>query len=163
MIRQFRHADAQSCSRIVHACLHQDTSLSPELRDKILSLESPKAMNERSRLFYLAVKESEAQILGIAGLDMNEIRILCVAPEHQRRGIGRALLEHIAAMVPGHLFADIIVYSAMPALDFYKAHGFIEKGEVTFEVEGEPLRTVFMARPIRQAGGPALRASSQAL
>jgi len=106
-------------------------------------------MDTRSRLFYLAVFESEAEIVGVAGLDMNEVRLLCVAPEHQRRGIGRTLLDHVAAMVPGYLFPDIFVYSAIPAVNFYKACGFIEKGQALFSFGTESLRTVFMSLPIR--------------
>jgi GNAT superfamily N-acetyltransferase len=148
MIRQFRREDAQFCCRLVHSCLQQDTSLSAALREKILNGETPLAMEERSRLFYLAVYEAEGQILGIAGLDMNEIRLLFVAPGHQRRGIGRALLEHISAMVPAYLFQDIFVYSAIPAVSFYSAHGFIEKGQVSFELGGESMPAVFMTLQI---------------
>lgn len=101
-------------------------------------------MKERARLFYLAVYESEDRILGVAGLDMNEIRLLYVSPEHQRRGIGRALLDHIKEMAPGEFFSDIFVYSSLQAVDFYKACGFSDKGRVHFDIGGEMLPTVFM-------------------
>ena len=107
-------------------------------------------MNERARLFYVAVYESENRILGVAGLDMNEILLLYVSPEHQRRGIGRALFEHLRAMVPGILFQDIFVYSSIQAVGFYRACGFIEKGPFCFDLAGAPLPTVFMVLPIRE-------------
>lgn len=106
-------------------------------------------MEERSRLFYVAVYESENRILGIAGLDMNEIRLLFVSPEHRRSGIGRALLEFIRSMVPGIPFPDIFVYSSIEGREFYRAFGFLEKGPVDFDIGGEPLRTLFMTFPIR--------------
>jgi N-acetylglutamate synthase-like GNAT family acetyltransferase len=149
MIRQFRPEDALACCTLIHACLAEDNSLSPGLREKLLSSETPQTMVERSRLFYVAIYESENGILGIAGLDMNEIRLLFVSPEHRRSGIGRALLDFIQSMVPGILFQDIFVYSSLAGREFYKARGFIEKGPVNFEVDGEPLRTIFMSRPIR--------------
>lgn len=112
----------------------------------MIRTESPDSMLERSRLFYLAVYESAARISGIAGLDMNEIRILCVSPEHQRRGIGRLLLNHVMEMVPGTLFPDVFVYAATGAVAFYKASGFEEKGPMVFDISGEPLETIFMTR-----------------
>jgi N-acetylglutamate synthase-like GNAT family acetyltransferase len=129
---------------LIHACLQEDFTMSPALREKLRNSESPQNMEERARLFYLAVYEAEDRILGVAGLDMNEIRLLYVSPEHQRRGIGRALLDHIKAMAPGEFFSDIFVYSSLQAVGFYKACGFSENGQVHFDIGGELLRTVFM-------------------
>jgi N-acetylglutamate synthase-like GNAT family acetyltransferase len=106
-------------------------------------------MEERSKLFYVAVDQSEVGILGVAGLDMNEIRLLCVSPEQRRKGIGRNLVEHLRRMVPGILFPDIFVYSSLEGRSFYKACGFEEKGPVTFEIGGQQLCTVFMVLPVR--------------
>jgi N-acetylglutamate synthase-like GNAT family acetyltransferase len=133
---------------LIHDCLAQDHSLSPGLREKLLTSETPQAMEQRSRLFYVAVDESEDGILGVGGLDMNEIRILCVSPEQRRKGIGRGLLEHMQRMVPGILFPDIFVYSSLEGRNFYRACGFKEKGSVNFDIGGEQLRTVFMVLPV---------------
>jgi GNAT superfamily N-acetyltransferase len=149
MIRKFTTADAVVCSNLIQACVASDRSISPSLRDAMIHSESPDAMIERSRLFYVAVYESESRISGIAGLDMNEIRILCVSPEHQRRGIGRLLLNHVMEMVPGTLFQDVFVYAAKGAVAFYKAAGFEEKGPMAFAFAGDTLQTVFMTRTIR--------------
>jgi len=119
------------------------------LREKLRGSETPLTMNERARLFYVAVCELGNQILGVAGLDMNEIRLLYVSPEHQRRGIGRTLFEHFKAMVPGTLFPDIFVYSSIQAVGFYKTCGFIEGGPFIFDIGGHPLRTIFMTFPTR--------------
>ena len=149
MIRKFIPGDAVACCKLVQACIISDRSMPTILRDAMIRAESPNAMLERSRLFYVAVYESNDRISGIVGLDMNEIRILCVSPGLQRRGIGRALLGHAIEMVPGALFQDIFVYAAPGAVAFYKAAGFSEKGPMTFTFEGEPLQTVFMSRMTR--------------
>jgi ribosomal protein S18 acetylase RimI-like enzyme len=149
MIRQFQSEDAPSCCRLIHACLENDPSFSYALREKIRIGETVQAVNERARLFYVAVYESENRILGVAGLDMNEIRLLCVSPERQRRGIGRALFEHLKTMVPGALFPDIFVYSSIQAVGFYRACGFIEEGPFSFYFADEPMPTIFMTLPIR--------------
>jgi N-acetylglutamate synthase-like GNAT family acetyltransferase len=154
VIRSFRSEDAGSCCSLIHDCLAADTSLSIALRKKLLDSETPQAMEERSRLFYLAVYELESSIVGIAGLDLNEIRLLHVSPGRRRSGIGRSLFNHIAAMVPGGFFKEIFVYSSPSAVNFYKSLGFIEKGETIFDIEGEPLATVFMTRPTPPAVNP---------
>jgi len=148
MIRQFQLQDAPSCCMIIHACIEGDASLSLVLRRKVCALETSQSMIERSRLYYVAVYEAEGRIAGIAGLDMNEIRLLCVLPEFQRSGIGRALLDHVKAMVPGLMFKNAFVYASIQAAGFYRACGFEDKGPFVFNVEGEAFHTAFMVCPI---------------
>jgi N-acetylglutamate synthase-like GNAT family acetyltransferase len=147
MIRQFEVQDAQSCCDLMHKCIREDFSISDSLREKLLEVETPQSMVERSRLFYVAVYESESRIVGIAGLDLNEIRLLCVSPECRRSGLGRDLLKHITALAPKSFFKDLFVYSSISAVDFYKSRGFVEKGPVSFNLGGEIMRTVFMSCP----------------
>lgn len=149
MIRQFQAEDAESCCSMIRTSLAEDSSLSPGLREKFQAAETPAAMEERSKLFYVVVYESEGKILGVAGLDMNEIRLLCVSPESRRMGIGRALIGHLNAMVPGALFPDVFVYSSVEGRKFYSACGFLEKGMVRFDFGGEQILTYFMSLSIR--------------
>jgi GNAT superfamily N-acetyltransferase len=144
MIRQFKPRDAASCCRLIHACLESDSSYSETLRRKLCSAETPQSMIERARLYYIAVYESKDQLCGVAGLDMNEIRLMHVSPEMRRHGIGRALLEHLKSMVPGALFSDLFVYASMQSTGFYRACGFMEKGPYCFDFGGERQPTVFM-------------------
>jgi GNAT superfamily N-acetyltransferase len=147
MIRQFRPEDAQSCCSLIYGCLDADLSISSSLRRKLREGESPQIMEERAKLFYLAVYESESRIVGLAGLDLNEIRLMYVSPERRKSGIGRALFNHIAAMAPGSFFSEIFVYAAPQAIGFYKALGFIEKGPVSFHIGDGTIRTIFMTCP----------------
>jgi GNAT superfamily N-acetyltransferase len=151
MIRQFQPEDASSCCQLIHDCLANDSTISSELREKIGISETPRSMVERAMLFYVAVCELEGRIAGLVGLDMNEIRLLYVSPGYQKRGIGRLLLEHIKPMVPKALFSDIFVYASLQAIDFYKGCGFIDRGSFTFDIDGEPLHTIFMTFSIPSA------------
>ena len=148
MIRQFERGDALECHKLIQACLETDTSYSPGLIEKLRNSETPRNITERAGLFYVAVYESEGRILGLAGLDMNEVRLLYVLPGHQRRGIGRLLLDHLLGMVPRALFRDVFVYSTMQSVDFYRACGFRDRGPYTFDLQGNSLRTVFMTCPL---------------
>jgi len=149
MIRQFQPEDAAACSALIHACLANDSSISHALRARLLSSETQQSMEERAKLFYVAVYQSGCEILGVAGLDLNEIRLLCVSPGRRRNGIGRLLLQHIQSMVPGILFSDVFVYSSMQGREFYRACGFLEQGPVSFAFGGDELPTYFMTFPIR--------------
>ena len=148
MIRQFRNEDARACSDIIQACIERDEQISLDARRQVRASASPAALAEFSGLYYMAVYELGDRIAGICGLDMNEIRLLYVSPLHQGRGIGSTLLENIESMVPGALFSDIFVYSALSAQSFYRAHGFRAGGEHVFRPSGIPIRTVFMAKPV---------------
>jgi len=149
MIRQFRAEDAQACCELIHACIERDPQISAALQERICGKESPETMLQRAGLFYVAVYDSGQGILGVAGLDMNEVRLLYVSPGHQGRGIGGELLAHLESMVPSTLFADIFVYSTFAAVDFYRSHGFTPGGEYVFYYDGEQLTTVFMTKATR--------------
>ncbi len=148
MIRAFRPEDAPACSHIVNACLERDDSLSEKLRSILQQAETPAMMLERSRLFYLVVSETDSVLQGFGGLEMNEIRVLYVAPEHHRKRIGSEILLHLLSLVPPALFSDVFVYSSPGAVSFYRAHGFRAQGEHFFDIQGEELPTVFMTRPV---------------
>ena len=151
MIRQFQPEDATACCELIHACLALDSQISPALFNALRVRETPQAMWKRSILFYLAVYESASGVVGVAGLDMNEIRLLYVSPEDQKQGIGSTLLNHLEALVPSALFADIFVYSTPLASGFYQNRGFKGAGEYFFDLNGEKLKTVFMTKPLLPA------------
>ncbi len=147
-IRQFQHSDAEACSGILRGCLNMDRSIAPALRQELLRLESSEMMQERASLFYMAVYLVGSRTAGVAGIDWNEIRLLFVDPEHQRKGIGGSLLRHLETMVPSGMFSDIFVYAVPGAAAFYRAHGYEAKGEHAFQVGGHSFTTLFMAKRI---------------
>jgi GNAT superfamily N-acetyltransferase len=148
MLRQFRPQDAKACSDIVASCIRLDPSLSEKLRATLLRTETPGQMLERARLFYLVVSENDSAVQGFGGLEWNEIRVLYVAPEHQRQRVGSEILAHLQTLVPAAFFPDIFVYSSPGAVEFYRTHGFRPNGDYSFAIEGESLPTIFMSRPL---------------
>jgi GNAT superfamily N-acetyltransferase len=151
MIRQFRSDDAEICCELLRACIRHDPEIPGSLRQALLQAESFQSMQERGSLFYIAVWETEGEVVGLGGLDMNEIRLLFVSPAHQRRGIGRAILEHLEALVPPALFKDVFVYAAVSASGFYQACGYSPRGEHSFDIGGQLLPTIFMTKRLRPA------------
>jgi GNAT superfamily N-acetyltransferase len=148
IIRQFRPDDAEPSSRLVRACLALDPSFPASEKECLIRAESAEAMRERAGLFYLAVAVAGNDLAGVAGVDMNEIRILYVHPGRQRQGIGSALLAHLEGMVPAALFADIFVYASPGAAGFYSVRGYESRGEHVFQVGSLAVPTVFMRKPL---------------
>jgi GNAT superfamily N-acetyltransferase len=144
--RQFRPEDARICCEILRANAGLDASCPPGLRKAMLAGEVPDLMLERASLYYVAVCESELGVVGVGGLDLNEIRFLAVSPACQRLGIGRLILEHLEALVPPVLFKDIFVYASPEAEGFYRACGYHAGGGETLEVHGHLVPTIFMTR-----------------
>jgi GNAT superfamily N-acetyltransferase len=146
IIRQFMPEDAEAASTIVCSCLRLDPMVPASARDELILMESPASMIERSRLFYMAVSVHAGCVAGVAGVDMNEIRLLFVDPGCQRLGIGSRLLQHLEALVPPALFGDVFVYSALGAVGFYREHGYRPEGEHSFVIAGHTVPTIFMKK-----------------
>ncbi len=146
--RQFRPEDACACSGIICANIEADCTLPHELRKSLYARVTPSRIAERASLYYIVVCESTLEIVGVGGLELNEIRLLAVAPVHQGRGFGRLLLEYLESMVPPALFGEIFVYSAPVAEGFYLACGYVSGGEHIMEVDGYPVPTTFMTKSL---------------
>jgi GNAT superfamily N-acetyltransferase len=152
VIRPFKPEDASFCSALIVDCLKNDPAYNPSLLLKAIRNETAQVMRDRASVHYIAVYETEGQIRGVAGLHMNEIRLLYVSPGYQRRGVGRDLLLHLTDMIPGALFPDVFVYTTKQAVAFYRACGFRNRGPFLFDLEGEKLQTEFMTLPITDRG-----------
>ena len=84
--------------------------------------------------YYLA-EDARGRALGAGGWTRNprrperaEIRHMVTDPAHLRRGIGRALLEHIVAQAGRHGLGVFDCLATRTAVPFYRAMGFVELG-----------------------------------
>src|SRR5512145_744875 len=76
------------------------------------------------------------QPIAFLGLDGAKIEALWVAPEHQRRGVGRRLVAHATAL-RGELTLDVNEQN-VSAQRFYAACGFTVEGRSEFDSAGRP-------------------------
>lgn len=112
-------------------------------------MQSEAKINAWATEYYMVVSEVEGRIAGIGGVQLNEIRLLYVAPEHQGCGLGSDLLRHLESMMTSPPFTDAFVYSSLEAVRFYLRHGFSVEGDFSFELgDGLELPTVFMRKPL---------------
>jgi GNAT superfamily N-acetyltransferase len=70
------------------------------------------------------------QIGGIRGTVI-ELVLLYVEPTHHRRGIGRTLLAHAAALAHERRAATLSIVADPHAADFYRAQGAVPAGEAS--------------------------------
>ncbi len=147
-IRQFQPHDAVACDRIVRACLELDPLMPPRQKEELLRAESPEIMCERAKCFYVAVYLREDAVVALGAIEMNEIRLLFVAPEYQHQGVGSSILKHLETWVPPDLFSDIFVYSAPASVGFYQSHGYQPGGEQMFASGNCSVPTIFMTKKL---------------
>jgi GNAT superfamily N-acetyltransferase len=145
-LRPFESRDAGGCMAIIRACIRADPLILASCREILLRSETEALMRERATLFYIAVWVRESRILALGGLDLNEIRMLFVDPEHQNERIGGALLAHMEGLVPAAVFRNVFVYAAAGAVGFYRKYGYESGGEHAFAVGSHTMLTVFMTK-----------------
>jgi GNAT superfamily N-acetyltransferase len=93
--------------------------------------------------------ELDGELVGVMGIqqvrDVDLIRHAYVAPEHQRKGIGAALLEHIAESATRRMLVGTWA-AAEWAIAFYRRNGF----ELLPREEGAELLRTYWTIPDRQ-------------
>ena len=90
-------------------------------------------------IVYLRALQGD-QLLGFAayGPAGKEIKLhkLYVHPEHQRRGIGRALMEHVERACGGRTLMLTVNKRNQKAVAAYEKHGFVVRESVVVDIGG---------------------------
>ncbi len=149
MIRQFNSDDALECSEIIRGCVRDDFHLAADVRQYFLEMADPGLLREYAGRFHMAVCECAGRITAVGGVELNEIRLLYVAPGCQHQGTGRLILAYLESLAPPDLFTDVFVYCTQQAQGFYGKCGYHSEGEHEFVLEGIRIPTLFMRKPLR--------------
>ncbi len=70
-------------------------------------------------------------------LEPAKIRAFFIHPDHARKGIARALLNHCETEARAEGFKALELMSTMPGIEFYKSCGFIETGDFDLQLTEE--------------------------
>ncbi|MFQ6084105.1 MAG: GNAT family N-acetyltransferase [Candidatus Aminicenantia bacterium] len=148
VIRDFKPGDGKRCFEIFKAGVERDPYIPEATKKEMLKIDSPQSFEERAQQFHIVVYEENGRIISMGGLDKNEIRGMFVDPEYQGRGIGRAIIQYLEALIPRDKYSYIFLNSTRIAEQFYVRMGYAAKGKRVFELNGQPLETIYMEKAI---------------
>jgi len=78
-----------------------------------------------------------------------KIRAFFVHPDHARKGIAQAILKRCETEAAAHGFHAIELMATLPGVKFYKACGYVERGNYDLElIEGVKLELVPMRKEL---------------
>lgn len=145
IIRPFRESDAQEVSTIKNATLKYNND-DEETKRALRGQNTPEAIIEKSkeRTFYVA--ETKGTIVGIAGYLGNEVKTVFVHPTHHKRGIGKALVQHVLQEIKRQGYAEAFVKSSTYAEPFYAKLGFEKIKRERVEYHGSQLTLTRMVK-----------------
>ena len=134
LIREFRRSDLKGCAAIYERAWNRALPAA----QRSIPPEQLEAETDGERIF---VAEEDGQVLGFASVWEPEsfLHHLHVDPDHQRRGIGTALLQRVAQSGPLGMSLKCQLEN-LGALRFYAHHGFAESGERGKDEFGEWVR-----------------------
>jgi ribosomal protein S18 acetylase RimI-like enzyme len=144
-LRPGQPADDAACGRIIQAATMAAPTAErlPHAR-RLFEDASPLAPEGYARL---AAVDAAAAVLGFADYapDRAHIRYLFVAPEHQGRGIGGALVDAVQRAVAAPLTLNCFAVNDA-ALAWYLRHGFQITGGGFCELVGRDIVEIYLER-----------------
>jgi GNAT superfamily N-acetyltransferase len=104
-------------------------------REPILSLEELRNLFQKMTFY---IHRSGGRVQGVAALSLNglesgQIRWVYILPEHQRKGIGRALVKHVEDAARQEGLRSLSLHSAgaaIWAIEFYRKLGYRMTGKI---------------------------------
>jgi putative acetyltransferase len=91
----------------------------------------------------------DGTLMGFMGMSGNKMDALFLAPEFQRRGGGRMLVQH-AQKMHGELTTDVNEQNPA-AVRFYEACGFVVEGRSELDDQGRPFPLLHLRLPARDS------------
>ena len=133
MIRPYRDDDLEQLLEVWHRA---SLIAHPFLTDEFLARERIAIAEEWLPISETTVVERRGGVAGFIAMIGHEVGGLFVDPEHQRTGIGSALLD---ANRDAHPYLELDVFEAnRGARSFYEAYGFTVVGRHMNELAGHP-------------------------
>ncbi len=91
----------------------------------------------QSRYFIAVLVDDE--VVGTGSLDGDEIKAVFVDPDHQRKGIGRAIMEELERYGKSKGLKEVRLNATITAFEFYKKLNYRLIEELVGEFKGEKI------------------------
>ncbi|TGD96421.1 GNAT family N-acetyltransferase [Methylobacterium nonmethylotrophicum] len=143
-IRPATADDAAEISHVVLSALHESNAAdySPEIIARVARSFTPERVAAQIATRQVFVAVEAGRIVGTASRDGAVVRAVFIAPDAQRRGIGRALMADIERAARAAGVAKLTLQSSLTAVHFYGRLGF----QVLTELRHGDERTIVMQR-----------------
>ena len=144
MIRKFILSDINGISRLI-----QNTLLVSNIKDyevevirnltKIFTPEAIRALSLKREIF---VYEKEGEICGTISLEKDTVYSFFVAPDRQKRGVGKALLEFVERRAIMEGMRRLCISASVTAVKFYERMGYRRSSEEHDDRFGKTIRMI---------------------
>jgi putative acetyltransferase len=133
VLRPYATADADE---LIDVWYRASLIAHPFLSEEFLERERAEILEHWLPIAESTVYETEGRVVGFVALIGNEVGGIFVDPDHQGRGVGRALMNHARDSRP---FLELDVFEANAiGRRFYHAYGFRLVDRHVNEVAGQP-------------------------
>jgi GNAT superfamily N-acetyltransferase len=145
-IRRAAIDDAEVISRVIVQAAEQTNSKDypPAIIAEVIGNFSPERVIERLLTRQAFVVMEQEMVVGTGSLDATMVRSVFVLPRFQRRGIGRALLDHIEGVARAQGSSRLEVPSSIGAEGFYRRMGYVAVRDEHYGAE----RTIIMEKAL---------------
>lgn len=125
-IREFREPDLGQVRRLIHHTIELCYSrvYPPRAVRFFKDFHSEAKILERHRQGEILVVEQEGAIIATGAIDGSEIFGVFVHPDHQHRGLGRALMVELEARAKRNGFEEAVLSVSLPSRAFYRSLGY---------------------------------------
>lgn len=135
MLRKICDKDLPACSKLICQVIQEIEAkyYSPEVITGWQDYNSLSNLKEEAKNTEFIVYEKDERILGVGAIAQNHIKKVYVSPAHQKKGIGRSLVDCLEQIAKEKGFRECELNSTVNALDFYKHLGYKEQGPIIIE------------------------------
>jgi len=103
-------------------------------------------ITDKMRSSYFIVALIGDEVVGTGSLDGDEIKAVFVDPDHQRRGIGRAMMEELERYGKSKGLQEIKLNSSITGFEFYKKLHYRLVKELREKYQGDTIFTYLMKK-----------------
>jgi GNAT superfamily N-acetyltransferase len=145
-LRCARDDDAEAVSQVIVSALRESNAgdYPRDVIERLVQIFSPTTVLDMMGRRKVFVATSGQRIVGTASLDGRVVHAVFVAPDVQRRGVGRLLMAEVERTARSAGMVTLVVQSSVTAVPFYARLGF---KTVRDHYYGEE-HTVIMERPL---------------
>ncbi|MFW9997264.1 MAG: GNAT family N-acetyltransferase [Candidatus Odinarchaeota archaeon] len=128
--------------------LNHAEGLISEARQDIARTRSVDYIEKASKDRTIFVAETGGKIIGMGALRGNEVRHMYVSENHQKKGLGSAMLRVIEEEARKRGMKTIIVNAVFSSEGFYAKNKFTRTKKGTIKIHGNLIESVLMERKL---------------